>query len=244
MMGNPYTVFNQVLTSNITITNKYIGYGGITAYILFCIILLVLLVVSLFIAHCRKHWSLIEPSRVNPYKLVYLVTKFAWQHKVPVKQSAFTCEDDIPSGLNLAKDKYGGPYTTEQVEDVKVFYEIIEVLFSLGPIFSLNFAADFMLTEFIKHGSIFDSNFSNLTYYNNEPVKLLLIDADILTSLMSIICIPLYLFLLRPFLLNHSRNAQENRNRSHLDSSLIDMHCGYCTVKTVVCYAHQTSSTP
>ena len=52
-----------------------------------------LLVVSLFIAHCKKHWFLIEPCRVNPYKLVYLVTKFAWQHKVPVNRSAFTyCE--------------------------------------------------------------------------------------------------------------------------------------------------------
>ena len=204
---NPYAVFNQIVLSNITMTNNNIGYSGIGAYILFCIILFVLLVVSLYIAHCRKNWFLIEPSRVNPYKLVYKVIKFAWQHKVPVNRSAFTyCEDDTPSGLNLAKDKYGGPFTTEQVEDVKVFCEIIKVLFSLGPVLSLHFAADIMLDEYIKHGSIFEishSNFSNLTYYNNEPVKLLLINAGVLKYLIAIICIPLYLFLLLPFLLNY-----------------------------------------
>ena len=186
---------------------KNIGYSGIGAWILFSIMLLVLLVVSLCIAHCKKHWFLIEPSRVNPYKLVYLVTKFARQHKVPVNRSAFTyCEDDIPSGLNLAKDKYGGPYTTEQVEDVKVFYGILKVLFSLGPFFSLEFAADATLHQFTLHGSIFNfthSNFSNIVFYNSEPAKVLLIQNGLLTPLLTTICIPLYLFLLRPFLLNY-----------------------------------------
>ena len=186
---------------------KNIGYSGIGALILFSIMLLVLLVVSLCIAHCKKHWFLIEPSRVNPYKLVYLVTKFAWQHKVPVNRSAFTyCEDDIPSGLNLAKDKYGGPYTTEQVEDVKVFYGILKVLFSLGPVFFLEFAADATLRQFTLHGSIFNfthSNFSNIVFYNSEPAEVLLIKNGLLTPLLTTICIPLYLFLLRPFLLNY-----------------------------------------
>ena len=162
--------------------------------------------VSLCIAHCKKHWFLMEPSTVNPYKLVFKVTKFAWQHKVPVKRSAFTyCEDDIPSGLNLAKDKYGGPFTTEQVEDVKVFYGILKVLFSLGPVFFIKFAADVMLYQFAWHGSIlkiYHSNFSHFTLYNH-PAQLLLIHYGLLTSLVPTICIPLYLFLLRPFLFNY-----------------------------------------
>ena len=44
--------------------------------------------------------------------------------------------------LDLGKEKYGGPFTTEQVEDVKVFYGILKVLFSLGAAFFLDFAAD------------------------------------------------------------------------------------------------------
>ncbi len=48
---------------------------------------------------------------------------------------AFTyCEDEVPRGLGLGKEKYGGPFTMEQVEDVKTFYGILKVLFSFGII--------------------------------------------------------------------------------------------------------------
>ena len=192
--------------ANTTTNYSNIIYSGCGLFGLLILVFVVLLVVSLCIAHCKKHWFLIEPSRVNPYKLVYQITKFAWNHKVPVKRSAFTyCEDDLPSGLNLAKDKYGGPFTTEQVEDVKVFYGILKILFSLGPVFFINFAADVMLYPFARHGSIlkiYHSNFSHFTLYN-RPVQLLLIHGGLLTPLVTTICIPLYLFLLRPFLFNY-----------------------------------------
>ena len=56
------------------------------------------------------------------------VTKFSRQHKTLLCRSAFTyCEDELPKGCG--KEKYGGPFTTEQVEDVKAFYGI---LFSFG----------------------------------------------------------------------------------------------------------------
>ena len=72
---------------------------------------MVLLCIVLLIIHYNKHWFIIDTARSNPYKLVYRVTKFARQHKVPVCRSAFTyCEDDIPSGLDLGKTKYGGGY--------------------------------------------------------------------------------------------------------------------------------------
>ena len=48
------------------------------------------------------------------------------------------CEDDIPTGLDLGKCKYGGPYTTEQVKDVKAFYGILKILFSMGITFCLD----------------------------------------------------------------------------------------------------------
>ena len=51
-------------------------------------------------------------------------------------------------GLDLGKKKYGGPFTTEQVEDVKAFYGILKVLFSFGVVFFLSFAADSTLQYF------------------------------------------------------------------------------------------------
>ena len=61
--------------------------------------------------------------------------KFAAKHKAPVNRSALTYwEEDIPSRVDLGKSKYGGPFTTEQVEDVKTFLKLLVVsvlLFSL-----------------------------------------------------------------------------------------------------------------
>ena len=63
-----------------------------------------------------------EPVVQNPYKLVYRVIKYALQNKHPQRRSAFTfCENELPSRMDFGKSKYGGPFTTEQVEDVKTF---------------------------------------------------------------------------------------------------------------------------
>ena len=70
------------------------------------------------------------------------MTKFARQHKVPIHRSAFTyCEDDILTGLDLGKNKYGGPFTTEQVDNVKAFYGILKIVFYLGITFFLDIAS-------------------------------------------------------------------------------------------------------
>ena len=55
--------------------------------------------------------------------------KYAAKHKYPVQRSAFTyCDDQQPSRLDYGKSKYGGPFTTEQVEDVKTFWRVLLVL--------------------------------------------------------------------------------------------------------------------
>ena len=80
----------------------------------------------------KRHWFMIDQASRNPYKLVYKVVKFAAEHKTPIRRSAFTyCEDELPSRMDLGKDKYGGPFTTEQVEDVKAFLGIITLLLIL-----------------------------------------------------------------------------------------------------------------
>ena len=57
----------------------------------------------------------------NPYKLVYGVIQFAIKHKHPIKRRAFTyCNDERPSRIDYGKQSYGGPFTTEQVEDVNL----------------------------------------------------------------------------------------------------------------------------
>ena len=98
-----------------------------------CFVALSILVV--FIVH-KKHWLLTEHLRGNPYLLTWRVVKFAAQHNKPIRRSAFIyCESDYPSRLDFGKRRYGGPFTTEQVEDVKTLLNILKVLLCLGPVF-------------------------------------------------------------------------------------------------------------
>ena len=79
-----------------------------------------------------KRYLTVEPAGGNPFIMVYKVLKYAWQHKCPERRSAFTYwEEDIPPRIDLGKSKYGGPFTTEEVEDVKTFLLLLLVLISL-----------------------------------------------------------------------------------------------------------------
>ncbi len=92
---------------------------------------------ALSIALCStfllQHWLTIEPQGTNPLKNIFTVLRFAARHKTPVRRSAFTYwEAGIPSRIDLAKSKYGGPFTNEEVEDVKACLRILLVIASIS----------------------------------------------------------------------------------------------------------------
>ena len=71
----------------------------------------------------KKH-LIKEPVTQNPFKLIFKVVGYAIRNKRPRQRSAFTFhEDQLPSRIDFGKHKYGGPFTTEQVEDVKTFFK-------------------------------------------------------------------------------------------------------------------------
>ena len=73
-------------------------------------------------------YIMIEPKSSQALKTIYRVLKFVSKNKTPLNRSALTYwEEDIPSRLDLGKSRYGGPFTTEQVEDVKTFFKIIVI---------------------------------------------------------------------------------------------------------------------
>ena len=77
---------------------------------------------------CSPKWLIIEPKSPQSLKTIYQVFKFAVKHKAPLNRSAFTYwEEDIPSRIDLGKSKYGGPFTTEQVENVKTTLRLIVI---------------------------------------------------------------------------------------------------------------------
>ena len=83
---------------------------------------------------CNK-WLVKEPATSNPLKLLFQVLRYAWKNKYPRQRSAFTYwGDQRYSRLDVAKNKYGGPFTTEQVEDVKIFFKIMIIVLT-GSLF-------------------------------------------------------------------------------------------------------------
>ena len=80
----------------------------------------------------KKKFFYIQNAGLNPLKNMYKVIKYSWKHKVPVHRSAFTYwEEDIPRRIDLGKNKYGGPFTNEEVEDTKTFLRILPLLLCL-----------------------------------------------------------------------------------------------------------------
>uniref|UniRef100_A0A1X7TWS5 Uncharacterized protein n=1 Tax=Amphimedon queenslandica TaxID=400682 RepID=A0A1X7TWS5_AMPQE len=72
-------------------------------------------------------------NTVNPIKLIVRVLCYARKHKYPENRSALTYwEEEAPSRLDLGKDKYGGPFTEEEVEDVKTILRLVPLVFICG----------------------------------------------------------------------------------------------------------------
>ena len=83
-----------------------------------------------------NYYKLVGTQKNNPYKIVYNVLKYALYHKSPENRSAFTYwENEIPSRVDLGKSKYGGPFSEEDVENVKTFWRIVAVILSTFGLF-------------------------------------------------------------------------------------------------------------
>ena len=172
--------------------------SGLSMLSLTLITIVMLLTVSLCVVHYRKLWFLMEPAGVNPYKLVYRVVKFAYQHKVPLRRSAFTyCDEESPTRLDVGKHKFGGPFTTKQVEDVRAFWSILKVLITIGPAFLLQTVMQTILPAFAKHGNSFLNKTAHQEIHLEGVARYILISNGLLSPLLVVICIPLYLCWIR-----------------------------------------------
>ena len=152
------------------------------------------LCISLFIGYCKRYsWFLPDQGSRNPYVLVYQVVCFARKHSIPIQRSAFTyCEDELPSRLDLGKEKYGGPYTVEQVENVKVFFNILKVLLSLGPVFAVEKSTNILQPIFIIHLS-----------GQLSPCIETYLFVDLLPFLISVTLLIFYVTIIRPLIFDY-----------------------------------------
>ena len=151
-----------------------------------------LLSVGLILDFYFHHKLVKEPVTVNPVSLIFKVLKYAAKHKYPVQRSAFTyCENEQPTRLDYGKSKYGGPFTTEQVEDVKTFWRILLVIVvSFISVIPLAAEFDYMLDM---------AENSSLSIFKTNCAQKVL--REILTPAFHIMfSIPLYELLIYPCL--------------------------------------------
>ena len=80
-----------------------------------------------------NHWLVLEAVSYNPIALIWKTLLYAMKNKYPRLQSAYVYWDDrLYSRIDLAKKKYGGPFTAEQVEDVKTFFRITSIILTIS----------------------------------------------------------------------------------------------------------------
>ena len=159
-------------------------YLGLLLLISSCIQIILCLVEIFYMYYKRKDF-VIEQTTKNPLSIVVKVLKYSSKHKYPENRSAFTYwENDIPSRIDLGKEKYGGPFTYEQVEDVKVMIRLLIVMFSL---FGFYMSGDgYTLTYYIMN---------TIGCPTLEPFAGLIMNPHHIPSLVVVFGIPLYQFL-------------------------------------------------
>ena len=109
-----------------------------------------------------------EPSARNTFKMVHKVITYAVKNKQPRQRSAFTYwEDKIPSRIDLGKKKYGGPFTTEQVEDVKTLFRVLFIVLVVAALLGTTDEQYESTKIYFQNMLRFDdSHLSSYVYYN------------------------------------------------------------------------------
>ena len=137
---------------------------------------------AMILVYIYNHCLIKEPIQQNPLKLVCKVIRYAIKNKYPRQRSAFTyCEDELPPRIDFGKSKYGGPFTTEQVEDVKTFFRFLPVAMVAGmlceSVLTSNVIRDSMYKQFteISQSAMhlddyltkcsYEASFTHTTYY-------------------------------------------------------------------------------
>ena len=155
------------------------------SFAIVCVLTLIL--ISLF---CCNNWLIKEPISQNPFKLIYGVSKYAFKTKYPQNRSAFTyCEDEVISWIDYGKSKYGGPFTTEQVEDVKTFYKTLPIVILSGkPAGEMMVAG--ALTLFLKSQFVLPDHGQEMQSGTNFSISNIIPSADIAEQTLPLSYLP------------------------------------------------------
>ena len=129
-----------------------------------------------------QQWLNKTHKATNPIKLIIQVLNYTRKHRYPERRSAFTyIDEEQPTRMDFGKGKFGGPFTEEEVEDVKTVLRLIPLIVCLSFIGG----AKITPANLLKLGS------SRLFFF---------IDVGSHTWLFPLLLIPVYRLLLHRFI--------------------------------------------
>ena len=97
-----------------------------------CIIAIPLAVIIISDCLCQQ-WLDRTHKVTNPIKLIIQVLNYTRKHRYPERRSAFTyIDEEQPTRIDFGKEKFGGPFTEEEVEDVKTVLRLIPLIMCLS----------------------------------------------------------------------------------------------------------------
>ena len=159
-------------------------YGPV--YGIFAVVLGFLLTVLMVDLFYGKQWLYTQPNLTNPIKQIFKVLNYARKNKCPRNRSAFTyIDEEQPTRLDFANTKFGGPFTEEQVEDVKTTLRLLPLIVSMNLIF------------LVKSTHIYLARNMQLTD-NFKWLYELLQNNLFLDSVVALVAIPIYNFIILP----------------------------------------------
>ena len=174
-------------------------YSKLWSFLLFPFFFSLSLLMEVFLSK----WLTKEPVTHNPLKMIFQVLKYAVKNKYPRLRSAFTYWDNKRySRIDLAKTKFGGPFTAEQVEDVKTFFRILVIIgvssLFLGSIFGLNSTFNRIMFGYSSDPFALKCNTASAWEYLISCYELQIIRYS--NSFIMIIFVPVLEFVLYPLL--------------------------------------------
>ena len=190
------------------------------------VLLLTILVLSLstvLITDCLWHKSLeVHYRGSNGIKTLFRVLNYARKTKYPERRSAFTyIDEEAPSRLDYGKHKFGGPFTEEEVENVKTVLRLLLLFFPV------------ILCGLVGIGN--NNNQMNLLYIHliqtttstHNCVKTL---SNLLNDVFFFLLIPTYRFIFFPLL----------RNRLPSQLKILGAGLCLCFISTLVNFSLDT----
>ena len=158
-----------------------------------------------FSKRVRNYFPYIQ-IQTSPFTIVRLVVKYALSHRRPRTQEPMVQQEamlltgfssgsgvethvETLSRLDYAKDVHGGPFTSQQVEDVKSCGRLFIVVLSISAIFLLNIPTSMVASIFTSHIQQGDDT-------DSCSAKSVIVSS--FSSLLPVILIPLYELVIHP----------------------------------------------